>query len=244
MPFTNAQLATALAEACRSVADLGDSLTPAQWSLPTGCPGWTVFDQIAHISSLETVMSGDAEPVWTAPPVGHVRNSIGARMEDLIDRRRHWPPAAVLAELRAALTRRAEQLAQIGEAPDALLPGPTGKPLPASVGLQMRVFDVVAHEQDVRRAVARPGGLDGLAGAVVAEQIPALLARSWSDPVALVIDGRESIVGQGDPVVTLACSLAGLVSAAAGRTDGGPVTVVGGDPDLGARLIAGLGVTP
>jgi uncharacterized protein (TIGR03083 family) len=242
------ELREALAETCTSLADLAESLAPGQWSLPTGCPGWTVFDQVAHVSSLETVMSGEPEPTHAAPAAPHIRNSIGTIMENLVDRRRGWQPAELIAELRAAAARRQQQLVAVDDDPDATLPGPTGKPMPAEIGLLLRTFDCVAHEQDVRRAVGRPGGLDGLAGRVVAHGIPQLLSMGWQHdgPVALVVDGVTTVVPLGSeepPRATLTCSLVELVALTTGRSDA-TAPVVDGDSELAGRVVARLAITP
>jgi uncharacterized protein (TIGR03083 family) len=251
MTFTNRDRRRALGQTCLALADLAETLSSAQWSLPTGCPGWTVHEQIAHVSSLETVLSGvpepEPEPEHVAPEAPHVRNSIGRYMEALVDRRRDWPAAQLLAELRVAVARRQEQLAGADADPDAMLTGPTGRPMPAALALELRVFDVVAHEQDVRRAVGQPGGLDGLAGQVVAAGLPPMLAASWEQAVPgartrLLVDGRAH--GPEDPEVVLACSLADLVAAVTGRSEVGRVEVVAGDPDLAGRLVAAMPLTP
>ena len=32
-----------------SISAVCEGLTDDQWALPTGCPGWTVQDQVAHM---------------------------------------------------------------------------------------------------------------------------------------------------------------------------------------------------
>ncbi len=251
MDWDNRSRREALAETCRSLADLAAGLEPAQWSLPTGCPGWDVHDQIAHVSSLESVLAGAPEPEHVAPARDHVRNSVGTAMENLVDRRRGWSPAEVVAELRAAVVARQAMLAELDDDPEAMVPGPTGRPMPIAFNVALRTFDCLAHEQDVRRAVGLPGGLDGAAGRLVAENIPQLLAGAWSEhagTVALDVQGERTVLHLGErsadePDVTLSCTLAELVALSTGRSDVGAPTVTG-DPDLAARLLADMALTP
>lgn len=260
MVWSNRAGREALAETCLSLADVADTLTVDEWRLPTGCPGWTVFDQVAHVSSLEAAMAGTPQPPHTAPEADHVRNSIGRRMEDLVDARRGWAPEQVVAELRATVRLRQEQLAALDDDPAALGVGPTGKAMPLADHLRIRIFDCVAHEMDVRRAVGRPGGLDGAAAAVVATEVPGLLPRPWAAvegvdaTVAVDVDGRRSLLrvagestgpGEGAPDVVLTMSLGTLVALAAGRTDADPSAVaISGDVTTGRRLVAAMGLTP
>lgn len=253
MDWSNRTGREALAQTCLSLADLADTLTPDEWALPTGCPGWSVFDQVAHVASLESVMAGVPQPAHEAPGAAYVRNSIGTAMENLVDARRGRPPEEVVAELREVVRVRQEQLAALDEDPEAIGYGPTGKPMPLADHLKLRLFDCVAHEQDVRRAVGRPGGLDGSAAEIVAANIVELLPRSWgrledvSATVTLDVEGRRSVVrvGGGGRTVTLTLSLADLVALAGGRSDANAAAVsVTGDEETGRRLVAAMGLTP
>ena len=74
-----------------------------------------------------------------------------------VEGRRSHSPADLLDEyrevtarstaMRRASTRRAEEITE----------GPFGWKLPYDRLLSIRTFDVLAHEQDVRRSVGRPG---------------------------------------------------------------------------------------
>jgi uncharacterized protein (TIGR03083 family) len=251
MRWTSTARREALAETCLSLADLADALTADEWALPTGCPGWNVFDQVAHVSSLESMLAGIAPLPHTAPPAPYIRNSIGTAMENLVDARRGWSTEHLIAELRAVTALRSDQLAALDDDPAATVPGPTGKPMPIALGVMLRVFDCLAHQTDVRRAVGRPGGLGGVAGALVASQIPQLLQGSWSQDsaatVQLAVDGTTTVlvVGDGGPQVSLSCTLADLVALSTGRSDVDPsVVAIAGDVELGRRLVAAMALTP
>src|SRR5206468_5615628 len=47
------QLVDMLEHVWGSIADLGSGLDEAQWKQPTDCPGWTVQDNLVHITALE-----------------------------------------------------------------------------------------------------------------------------------------------------------------------------------------------
>jgi uncharacterized protein (TIGR03083 family) len=146
----------------RSVAELCSGLDDAQWQLPTSCPGWTVQDQLSHLSGTESMLVGvGPRPEALTEVPAHVRNDIGAGNEAVVDLRRAWPPAQVLAEFEEITSTRLEQLHAMSDedlAQDSWTPiGPgTVRDL-----LAVRAFDCWVHEQDIREAVGKPGHLDG-----------------------------------------------------------------------------------
>ena len=58
----NRQLVDMLDHVWRSMADLGSTLDETEWKQPTECPGWTVQDNLVHISALES-MSSSGDPL-------------------------------------------------------------------------------------------------------------------------------------------------------------------------------------
>lgn len=143
----------------RSISTLCTDLTEPQWKTPTDCPGWSVQDQVAHLVGSESRLLGRAAPEHTPSDMRHVRNESGARNEVVVDWRRSWPGAKVLAEFREVTGERlrilrgmdAEDFAAQTETP--IGPG-TVRDL-----LNIRIFDAWVHEQDMRRALKRPGEL-------------------------------------------------------------------------------------
>ncbi len=133
--------------------------------------------------------------------------------------------------------------------------------------LRNRPLDVWMHEQDVRRAVGRPGNLDGPAGVhsadYLAESLGYVLARKVGAPVGttavLEIGGHPphswTVNDQGrgerlpeppaEPTTSLAMSRGTFIELAGGRrtAESGAVRIEG-DADLGQRLVHGLAVTP
>lgn len=144
-----------------SVSDLLTDLGDEDWDRPTDLPGWTVRDNVAHMIGTERMLAGDATPEAPAAFGDHVRNPIGEVNEAWVDHYRSQSGADVhaafdevtgrrLAELRAL---PAERWDQVGFTPEG--------EAPYRRFMEIRVFDCWEHEQDIRRAVGRPGHLDG-----------------------------------------------------------------------------------
>lgn len=127
------------------------------WDRGTGCPGWSVRDVVAHVVGLEGVLAGVPEPEHELPAdLPHVQNEFGRYMETHVDVRRRGDPADLVAELHDVLGRRRGDLAEIEELGQEIrsVMGGTG---PAAQVLTIRVVDLWMHEQDLRRALGRPG---------------------------------------------------------------------------------------
>src|SRR5579862_7398243 len=157
---------SAYAEVFADVGALADSLDDERAMLPTGCPGWTVRDQVAHITDLEGILSGRPR-IDHRPPEGlpHVRNPPGAFMEIGVDARRTVSLASLRAEYREVTAARLAALATLEDSRlEEMAPGFFGSSRLRSM-LAIRIFDLWAHEQDIRRALGETGGLDGIAAA-------------------------------------------------------------------------------
>jgi uncharacterized protein (TIGR03083 family) len=145
----------------KSIADLGETLTEEQWRLTTDCPGWSVQDQLSHLVGSECGILGRPAPQHTPPDFSYVNNEIGRNNEVVVDWRRPRDGAAVLAEFREVTTERLGQLRKMTEN-DFAAPADTPiGPGTAADHLRIRIFDAWVHEQDMRRAVNRPGDLEG-----------------------------------------------------------------------------------
>ena len=145
---------TALSQLCRD-------LTEAEWKSPTDLPGWTVQDNVSHLVAIERILEGLPGTSHKSAPAAHVKNPIGEANENEIDSRRHLSGAEVLAEWNDIATRR---LATLRAADDAYFATetmtPTGPGILADF-LHIRVLDCWVHEQDIRRALDKPGHLGG-----------------------------------------------------------------------------------
>jgi uncharacterized protein (TIGR03083 family) len=145
----------------RSVADLGATFTEKEWKAATDCPKWSVQDHVSHLIGTESRLLGRPAPEHTPQDMSHVQNDIGKFNEVWVDSRRSWPGSQVLEEFRAVTGERLRVLRAMSEADFST---PTQTPIgPGTVRdlMQIRLFDCWVHEQDIRRAVGRPGHLEG-----------------------------------------------------------------------------------
>ncbi len=262
------RLVELLDETWASALTLGASLDESDWTLPTGCPGWTVFDQFAHLAGFEAGLTSRAEPPHVlAPALAAGKDDFGVMVETQIDRRRGLAPAAVLAELGALATERAAfYRAAAAQGEETEVPG-VGGLQPLRRALPVRLADVWIHEQDIRRAIGRPGHDDGAAAETVIGQllgglrgvlprVPGLVEGSvvvlsvhgpaGSSVSYQLSDGRARAAEAGaSPAVTLRFPPDQFVALAAGRSDAAPTSVaVSGDAALGEAILARMTITP
>jgi uncharacterized protein (TIGR03083 family) len=144
-----------------SIADLGATLNEADWKTLTDCPHWTAQDHVAHMLGTESRLLGRAVPEHSPREMSHVKNEIGKINEIWVDSRRAWPGARVLEEFCTVTGERLKVLRAMREADFS---APTQTPVgPGTVRdfMNIRIFDCWVHEQDIRRAVQRPGHLEG-----------------------------------------------------------------------------------
>jgi uncharacterized protein (TIGR03083 family) len=155
------QIVDLLESIWQSIADLCSSLRSDEWDLQTDCPGWTVKDQLSHIIGTEWMLAGKPPPAHEVEPKPHVKNPIGEFNELHVDYRRGAAPEKVLEELRSLTAERIESLR-------SMRPEDFERQTMTPVGpdtylefMRIRAFDCWVHEQDIRRAVGRPGNLSG-----------------------------------------------------------------------------------
>jgi uncharacterized protein (TIGR03083 family) len=150
------ELVDRLEEVWASIDSMCANLSEEQWKKPTDLPGWSVQDNVVHISGIESAVMGRPAPDHTPPDYDHVKNEIGKRNEVWVDSRRSWPGAKVLEEFREITGARLQQLRSFSNTDfDAESWTPAG---PGTVRdlLPFRIFDSWAHEQDIRRAIDQP----------------------------------------------------------------------------------------
>lgn len=192
----------ALADAWRSLAQLGEQLDETQWKLPTDCPGWTVQDNLAHIVGIESIIIGLPEPTVSLPDLPHVKNGLGRSNEIWVESFRPLTGAEVLHEFRVITTSRLTQL-RSQTAAEWAAPSwtPVGEGQVRDL-IPFRVLDSVLHDLDMRRAVGVPGDFDApgarlaigrlrdILGMIVGKRLrPADGTR-----VAFVVEGRGGFV--------------------------------------------------
>ena len=251
----------------RSFTELLDDLADDDWRRPTDLPGWDVHACAAHTAHLEAVLAGEPEEAPAANPTDGATSLISMYTEQGVLARRDRTPAELVDESRRAATTRYARL--LSDPPTDGRAKPT--PIFSGVGwdwqtlLRNRPLDVWMHEQDVRRAVDRPGGLDSPAAVHVvdylAESLGYVLAKRAGAPagttLVLRVDGHEPVAfvvdesGRGRrlddvptaPTVGLAMARESFIVAAGGRREPGHV-VVTGDGELAQRVLDRLAVTP
>lgn len=264
------RLATYVAAWKSCAADIEDllrGLDEQDWSQPTDCPGWTVRDIAAHLAALEAELAGAPGPRLdqVAAATGNVS---GAYTQAGVDERRDRSPDELVEEFTEAVRGRAAELD--ADPPDD--PRRTPPRNPGGMGwdwetlLRNRVVDLWVHEQDIRRAVGRPGDEDTPAARVTREVFVSALPivvgkRAAAEPgstVVVVLDGKElayAVDRDGrchrteeapeQPTVRLTMDTQTLTVLAAGRRD--PLTVdvqIDGDRDLAERVLQAMAVTP
>jgi len=256
-------------QAVRHFLAVVDDLAEDEWALPTDLPGWDVKAVVSHIAHLESLLAGGPEETADigAPP--HVTSPMGQFTEIGVVTRRDRSPASIVEEIRSATEARSKQLA-------AEPPTDPAAPAPGLFGLigwtqrtllRNRPLDVWMHEQDIRRAVGRPGGMDTPGAQHVADYLsegfPYVLGKRVKPPVGttavLAVEGSPEVAatigddGRGqrlpespaEPDVRLAMDRATFTNAAGGRRAPGEGEVaVTGDADLAARIIENIATTP
>jgi uncharacterized protein (TIGR03083 family) len=257
----------AFEQTVRSSLALAATLGAAEWDRPTDCPGWTVKDQFSHLVSVEAALLGDPAPEVEVPEFGHVRNDFGRYLEAGVHARRSVPGPRVAAELADVLERRLAQLP--GQDPDEPTTLPNGKQGTYALFVGFRAMDCWTHEQDVRRAVGRPGNLDAPAAGcfwdILAQGLPLVVARkAGAEPgqsvlfriggpvehrVAVMVDGegRGAFAGEVPDAATAELDMDWecYVRLTAGRCGPDAVKVrVKGDAELAGRVLDGMALTP
>ncbi|MGA0877884.1 MAG: maleylpyruvate isomerase family mycothiol-dependent enzyme [Ilumatobacteraceae bacterium] len=139
------------------------------------CPAWRVKDLFSHVTGIAVDLgSGNS-------PAGDTQAWVDRQVEERYD----TPLAAIVGEWSQA----ADRFESMIEAAPAQLWGLT--------------YDTVVHEHDLRAAVGRPGARDSDGVKVAAELglnlVKGDLARAGLPAVLIVIDGREYLVGTGEP---------------------------------------------
>lgn len=183
-----------LAECFAALSELGAQLSETDWKKPTDLAGWSVQDNLSHLVGIERILEGLPGTSHKAAPAGHVKNPIGEANENEIDSRRHLSGAEVLAEWNEIASRRLATL-RAADADYFAAPAmtPTGPGTLADF-LHIRVLDCWVHEQDMRRAVGRPGHLGGPAAEHTIDRlirtIPIVVGKRAATPegASVVID--------------------------------------------------------
>ncbi|MEJ7634938.1 maleylpyruvate isomerase family mycothiol-dependent enzyme [Aeromicrobium sp.] len=253
-------------EAADAILLIAPELEESDWALPTDCPGWSVKDVMSHLAHLETELCHAEQNVHEETGASEV---VAAYTAAGVADRRDLTPDEVTAEFAAAVQVRARQLTDLPDDPSTPAPvTPGGIAWSWDTLLRNRSIDAWVHEQDIRRATGRPGGL-GSTGAQVAAMtfsfaMPYILGKRVKPPAASTVrwdvtgetplelvvqvgeDGRASAVETIDrPSVTLSMSTETFTVLTAGRRLPDQVEVtIDGDHALGLATLTAMAVTP
>ncbi len=259
-----------LEETWESLADACHELSSTEWALPTECPGWDVKDQLSHVIAVERAIMGEAAPAWDENLGDHVKNDFAASNEPWIAVRRARPGPEVFAEfVDVTSTRLAQEAGRSEEEWAAVGWSPVGQ-RPHAVFMEVRVFDSWVHEQDVRRALDRPGGSGNLASAMaltrVQDAMPFVVGKKAACPDGTVV--RFEVAGSGEdarsftiaveggrakrvdervvPTVALSLSSLDFMRLGCGRTtaeqlaERGTGVLLEGDESLGQKVLGAM----
>lgn len=255
--------------ACTDFVALVREIPREQWDLPTDLEGWSVKDNVAHTAHLEAVLAGTPEETIHVDEAPHLKSLMSYYTEQGVLARRDRDMGVLADEIeRAVETRYAALLADPpadGSAKPPKTPGDV--PWDYRTLLSNRPFDVWMHDQDVRRAIGRPGGYDCPAAqhvlAVLGRGLPMVVGKRVAPAPGTVVrvslpgtglgwtvvvgeDGRAAATDDRTaPTTTVELEAEDFVVLAGGRR--GPATtrpVVKGDEDVARHLLESLTVTP
>ena len=191
-------LVEAFAGTAQAVIDLGSSVRAGDEDLPTHCPGWTVTDQLRHVESAEAMVFGEPIPEVDVSGYGYVRHSFGEAIERYVESRRGRSLPEVVSDLSATIAQRMAILRDPMTTAEDSVVGPFG---PSSLEdlIAIRTFDIWFHEQDLREALGRPGGLDTPAAAHALARTFAVFGRVVARDAAIA-PGHAVVLESSGPV--------------------------------------------
>jgi uncharacterized protein (TIGR03083 family) len=209
------------------------------WSQPSGCPGWTVQDLVAHMGAL----------FWIVVDPARLADTTGLPTEEAqevhVKARRSMTPVEVLADYENVSTAAVETLTALAGQDFELPLGDLGT-YPASVVPTAFCFDHYVH---IRADLFVPRGplagpvppsdelrlaptLDWVEAALPQQNRQIVDALSGAVDIVLTGPGARTItLGSGRPVGFVAVDGPSFVRCVTGRASwGGPNIKVGGDP--------------
>lgn len=210
------------------------------------CPGWTVHDVVAHhVGVVVDASTGNAPEV--PAEVDFVRDFdqvINTVFADLSGRQVWERAGRGIAELLSEWSSASEALWSIyrGERPDP------GFPIAPEVGQGVVMNDVIVHEGDIRQALGLPPAPETPALSLSLNNYAFMaslhLHAAGVAALKLSYDGREKVIGPGEPSATLRGTRHDLVRTLAARRSREQILAMDweGDPAPYLDLLPAYGV--
>jgi len=246
-------------------------LGPSDWELPTDLPGWNVRYVAAHMAHLESDLAGNPQQQVQVPAAPHVIGLMGQYTEGGPLARADWTTDRIIEELETSAAKRHSDL----QAMLPLDPKDTADGFAGLIGwnwgtlLSNRPVDQWMHQQDIRRATGRPGGLESRGAqhvlAVFTKSLSYVLGKKAGAPagtsVAVDVTGANAVTlaaavgddGRGvllpdapvDPTVRISLDFEAFIILSGGRRAASQVDFkLDGDETLGRAILDNLAVTP
>jgi uncharacterized protein (TIGR03083 family) len=255
--------------ACTDFVALAREIPPEQWDLPTDLEGWTVKDNVAHTAHLEGVLAGAPEETIEVDEAPHLKGLMNYYTEQGVLARRDRDMESLAAEIEQAVATRHAALVADPPTDGSAKPPKTPGDIPWDTHrlLSNRPVDVWMHEQDIRRAIGRPGGYSSPAAAhvmdVFGQALPMVVGKRVAPPVGTTVTlevpeagvGWTVRIGEDGRCVPVEDATAAtttvrlspedfIVLAGGRRTPDATQPKIEGDADLAQRLLQSLAVTP
>ena len=264
---TDQELVDTLDELWRSIEEFGRELDEADWKRPTECPGWTVQDNLVHLTALERFILGDPLPSEDVPDdLPHVKNDdrqgeramdrVAPRLDRCRRARRVPRRARVLASISCARSSRPISMPTRGLR-WAPAPCVTSSRSASSIrGCTVRTcagrvdrsgdLDSAAADQSLGMMVGvLPYVIGKKVGAPDGSTVVLVLTGPLARTVVIeVAGGRARVLDTvpESPTVVLTLASDAYARLACGRTDPGEALAVGGvaidgDAELGGKIV-------
>ncbi len=238
-------------------------LDDANGAAETSLPGWRVRDVLAHLVHFEECLAfgGGEQAAPSGPGITPDFTQLG------VDALAEVPVAQLSDRLEAAAGTSLGRLTPPPTDPEAGIGRAlAGREWAWGPLLRNRAIDAWMHEQDIRRAIDRPGGLDSagarISVAMFADTLPyvvgKLAAAPQAHPVRFEIVGPAPFIGTiavgpdgraatspAEPLTTITMDTEAFTRLCGGREPRSRFDIaITGDAEVADRILAHLAVTP
>lgn len=234
-------LAAAYGETHGHLAELAHGLSEHQLAtIVPASPAWSVLDVVAHVTGLASDVVNGRIPAELDVVAGLTDAEQAARRDgltaDQVETRRGRSIADLLDEWDASARSLLE-----------MFRGQRAFPRPMPFADAVLTTDVSVHAQDVRGTLGVPGDRESAAVSVslvsYTTAVAIRLAQRGLPALRLRYEGKERVIGEGDPGATLEAERYEIVRALSGRRSRSQIRSMTwrGDPDPYVDLIPAYG---